>query len=352
MWLENEVFRTDLAAILSCPSIPWERLKGRTVFVTGATGLIGFNLICALLYANQCQRAGIKVLALVRDLAKARRKFLPQLEAREGLQLVQGTVEALPEITEPIDYIVHGASPTDSAYFAQKPVETALTIVRGTCQALELARQKRVRGFVFLSSMEVYGAPQTDAPIYETFPTAVNTMSTRSAYPQAKLLGENLCAAYAGEYRVPAMVLRLAQTFGAGVERDNGRVFAQFARAAVEGVNIVLKTEGASRRSYLYTADAVTALLTVLLAGTGGEAYNAANPQTYCSVLEMAELVAKEVAGHRIGVEVQLAKDGALLYPPSHKLNLQVEKLSALGWQPQVSLLEMYQRMIATWQQG
>lgn len=350
MWLENEIFHADLETIINCAYIPWERLRGKTVFVTGATGLIGYNLVSALLYYSKQRHAGLRVAALVRDAEKAKEKFRSQIEDHCDIQFVEGTVEDLQEIPYAIDYVVHGASPTASAFFARFPVETATTIVEGSRSVLELARRKSVQKLVYLSSMEVYGAPRTDEPISETYPTAVDTMSVRSAYPQAKLMSENLCAGYASEYGVPAVVIRLAQTFGPGVPADDRRVFVQFARAAIVRENIVLFTTGESKRTYLYVADAVTAILTAMLNGKPGEAYNAANPQTYCSILEMAEMVARELTDNTIRVEVKLDKDSALKFPPSHRLNLQVNKLCELGWQPTMALSEMYQRMILAWE--
>lgn len=346
MWTENAILREDLKSIAANRAIPWEKLAGKTVLVTGATGLIGANLISALVYADREKQLGLTVLALVRSREKAEAKFAGQLKDSAALQLLEGGVETLPEISGPVDYIVHAASPTASAYFVQHPVETIRTAVLGTSNMLKLARDKNSEGLVYLSSMEVYGAPKTAEPIRENYPTAVDSMSVRSSYPQAKLMCESLCACYASEYQVPAKVIRLAQTFGVGVKLDDGRVFAQFARAAVNREDIVLQTAGTSERAYLYTADAVAAILTVLLCGEPGQAYNAANPATFCSIVEMADLVAGQIADGGIRVEIRLDPDGASKYSPPHHYNLCADKLMALGWKPTRGLKEMYERMI------
>lgn len=346
MWTETPVFREDLERLAACSFIPWGELKGKTVLITGATGLIGYTLASSLLYYSKVHGVGIQVFALVRDLARAREKFRGQLADQCSLTFVQGSVENLPEIPGNIDYIVHGASPTASTFFVERPVETIMTTVLGTHNVLELARKKQVSGFVYLSSMEVYGAPKTDDPIDEKFPTGVDAMSVRSSYPQAKLLCETLCASYWGEYAVPAKTVRLAQTFGPGIAAEDNRVFAQFARAAKEGNDIILKTTGESKRTYLYTADAASAILTVLLRGETGQAYNAANPDTYCSILEMAHMVAKKLANGKIAVKMQIDKNKIFQFPPPHCFHLQVRKLKGLGWATKVDLLEMYRRML------
>jgi len=347
MWTEASVFREDLERLAACSSIPWEELKGKRVFITGATGLIGYTLASGLLYYSKIQDAGIQVIALVRDLERAKEKFRGQLADGCSLSFVQGSVEKLPEIEGTVDYIVHGASPTASTFFVEKPVETILTAVLGTHHVLELARKKRVKGLVYLSSMEVYGAPKIDTPIDETYPTAVDSMSVRSSYPQAKLLCENLCASYSSEYGVPAKAVRLAQTFGPGVALEDNRVFAQFARAARNKREIALQTAGDTRQTYLYTGDAASAILTVLLRGAPGEAYNAANSDTYCSILEMAQLVARELADGEIHVRTGINDQTISQFPPPHRLHLRADKLRCLGWEPTIALAEMYRRMLA-----
>lgn len=344
MSANEDVLQEDLAAISQSDYIPWNQLRGQTVLVTGGTGLIGSTLIKALCYANTVKKLQLKILALVRNLEKAERMLGHE---NEVLHFFQGTVENLPNINVPVDYIIHGASPTASLFFVQHPVETIQIAVQGTNNLLELAKEKAVKGFVYLSSMEVYGAPQADTLIPESQGCTLNSMVVRSCYPIAKRLCENLCASYAQEYDVPAKVIRLAQTFGPGVLKDDKRVFAEFARDAMEGKNIVLQTSGTSKREYLYTADAVTAILTVLLNGQDGEAYNAGNPDTYCSIVEMAKLIVEQVATSSIQICLpQKGKDENTKFPPSHHLYLDITKIKKIGWRPTKTLKDMYMRLI------
>lgn len=316
--------------------IPWQALRDRTVFITGATGLIGRALTDTLLYG------GARVLALVRDAERARRQ-LGRNAARVGL--LEGSVEQLPAIPGRVDYIIHCACPTGSAFFVTHPVETIDAIVAGTRAALELAREKQVRGMVYLSSMEVYGQVLTRQPLPEDALGRIDLMSARSSYPEGKRLAECLCRAYAEEYRVPVRIARLAQTFGPGVEPEDGRVFAYMARCALRGEDIVLQTDGSKENAYLYTGDAVSAILGLLEKGEAGEVYNVANEDTYCSVREMAEQVAQVIGQGRISVRTGTDSGGGL-YPPAGYLNLSTARLRALGWRPETGLMQMYTRMI------
>lgn len=345
----SSVLMADLQQICFNENIPWEKLRNQTVLITGTTGLIGGTLVRSLLWANQQRHLHITVIALVRNIKKAMEKFSKHGEIDASLLLVEGSVELLPEIPLPVDYVIHGANPTASAYFTQYPIETIHVSIKGTWNLLDFARRKNVKGFLYISSMEVYGSHETDDAIDEQGIAIIDTMSPRSCYPEAKRLCENLCAGYFSECGLPAKVIRLTQTFGPGVAADDNRVFAQFLRAALKRENIVLQTDGSTKRSYLYTADACSAILTVMLKGCSGEAYNAANPATYCSILDMAKMVAEKLTNNQIGVNIQIARQEHSIFPPNRKVNLQVDKLRALSWSPTYGLQEMFERTSKDW---
>lgn len=316
----------------------FDYLHHATVLITGASGLIGQNLIRYIRkQAPTCQ-----IIAVVHNMEKAKKTF----PDADGLTLIEADINAPLFVDGKIDYIIHGASITSSKMFVNAPVETILTSVNGTRHMLELAREKQVRSFLFLSTMEIYGTPQTDGQITEDAVCSIDTMQKRSSYPESKRLCETLCSAYHAQYGVPAKVIRLTQTIGPGIDYNDGRVFAEFARCVIEKRNIVLHTRGETRRCYLSTEDAAAAILTVLLKGENGQAYNAANESTYCSIYEMAEMVARECAGGEIGVEVQLEDEGKFGYAPVLRMNLDTGKLRGLGWKTEVDLTRMFTGLI------
>ena len=246
-----------------------------------------------------------------------------------------------------VDYIIHAASQTSSKAFVNQPVETINTAIKGTAAVLEFARVNKVKSFVYLSSMEVYGSPDNDEKISEEYGTNLDTMKVRSCYPESKRMCENLCVSYFSEYGVPVKIIRLTQTFGEGVEYNDGRVFAEFARCAIEGRDIILKTKGETKRNYLYLDDAVDAVFTVLLKGENGNAYNAANEDTYCSIYDMAKLVSERCAGNKIKVVICEQQDISKFgYAPALKMNLSTEKLKRLGWQAKTNLEDMFHILI------
>lgn len=346
MWTETPVFREDLERLAICSYIPWDRLEGKAVLITGATGLIGYTLTSALLYREQQSDTGMEVIILVRDIQRAKRKFRKQLDENCKLTFIEGAVEDDIHFDGPVDYIIHGASPTASAFFVQHPVETIETIVGGTRSILELAKRKQVSGLIYLSSMEVFGRVLSNDVLSEDDIGYIDLFSPRSSYPEAKRLAETMCCAYASQYQVPVSIARLVQTIGPGVERDDQRVFAYMARCALDKTDIRLATSGNKKNMYLYTADAVGAILLLLLDGERGTAYNVGDPETYCSIKEMGEMVARGPGGGDISVITNTGGPSGL-YPPEGSLDLSIEKLLSLGWRPSRDLQQMFLRLMA-----
>lgn len=338
----NSAYEETIRQIQKSPLL--EAFEHKTVMITGATGLIGSALCFALLEWNHTHDGHIAVLAVARNRAKCEKLFADHFQY--GLKIIEADITQFDAQDMGIHYIIHCANPTSSSDFVRKPVEVVKTAILGTANMLELARCNPIEGFVYLSSMEVYGTPHTDETITETHPSDLDALQVRNSYPESKRMCENLCADYASEYQVPAKIVRLTQTFGPGVTYQDGRIFAEFARCVIEQRDIILRTKGETKRCYLYTGDAVTAILSVLLKGENGQAYNAANEETYCSIYEMAQMVS-EIADPPIHVRIQEEDIQKYGYAPVFRMNLSAEKLKKLGWQANTSLTDMYRNMIA-----
>lgn len=322
-----------------------EPLRGASVLVTGATGLIGTLVVCSLMRASQALSLGCRVIAAGRNAERLEDAFgAPDGEA---LAFCVGDVADGLVVDGNVDYIIHGASPTSSKFFVSHPVDTINAAIDGTRNILDLAIEKNVKSMVYLSSLEVYGEI-FDHPglVSESEFGSIDPMTVRSSYSEGKRLCECLCAAYASQYNVPVKVARLSQTFGAGVRYDDGRVFAEFARCALEERPITLHTQGRTTRTYCYTADAVCALLFLLLRGQNGEAYNVSNEETAISIRDMAQLVSETLSATNVPVVVDVPDDlESYGYNPEMVIKLDCSKLRALGWAPKTGLAEMFVRM-------
>ena len=282
---------------------------------------------------------------MARNQEKAEKIFK---DYKEYVCVVFGNVRNKIVVDENIDYIIHGASITGSKEFVDFPVETIYTGIDGTKNVLEFAKEKKIKGMVYLSSLEVYGITDPDKKsIQEHEYGYIEQMLPRSSYSEGKRMAECLCVAYGHEYGIPVKVARLAQTFGPGVSYADNRVFAQFARCAIEENDIVLKTKGETYRNYCYVRDAITGIFCVLTHGKINEAYNIANKKTGISICDMAHMVSEKIAKNKIKVVFDLGDDLAKLgYGPTIKIALDTSKLENLGWKAEIELEEAFERMI------
>ena len=244
------------------------------------------------------------------------------------------------------DYIVHTANSTTSKYFMTNPVEVIESIYTGTKQVLNYALKHKVKGIVYLSSMEVFGEVHTEARLSEEQLGYLDIQNIRSCYSESKRLAELLCKSYAEEYGLPVCVARLAQTFGAGIPKSENRVFAQFARSSVMGRNIVLHTNGQSMGNYCYTTDVIKALILLLKEGKKGEAYTVVNEETTRTIKEVAQMVAENFSDGCSKVIFDIPENNRYGYAPATKMKLSSKKLRELDWKPEFSLKEMFERMI------
>lgn len=324
----------------------------KTYFITGATGYIGSALIQFLLKDGQTagDNSETHIIAPIRDLNKASLMFPVGVEFLQADLCDKRCIEQLLEAERSVDYIIHCASITASAEMITHPVEVIESIVNTTQNILEFARQCQIKSMVYLSSMEVYGNIDCSnghrVTEDEVSRGEVELLSSRSCYPLGKRMAENICYSYFKEYGVPVKIARLAQTFGEGVLPSDKRVFAQFAKAATEGSDIVLHTEGHSMGNYCGIHDSISGIMTILEIGVSGEAYNVVNEANTMTIRQMAELVADKIAGGKIKVVYDIPEDNQYGYAADTALRLSGEKLMSLGWKPREDLENMYYQLI------
>ena len=325
----NKILTEDVQNIIK--EFDMSVFDNKSVLITGATGLIGSLCVRSLLSSG----FNTKVLALVRNEEKARNMFADNKNLIYIVQDINNPIST----DENVDYIIHTASVTASKDFVEKPVETILTSINGAKNILNLAKEKKSLGVVYLSSLEIYGVPEKE-DVSENDYGYIDLLNPRGSYPESKRLVENLCISYGSEYNIPVKIARLTQTFGAGISKNDNRVFAQFAKSVVDKKDIVLHTKGATKRCYCYTTDAVTAIFTILTKGEN-TAYNVANKNTYITIYDMAQSLANEHT--KVVFEIDNKNRG---YNPEVKISMNTEKLEHLGWSAKVPLKEMFERLI------
>lgn len=324
-----------------------EELDGSSIFVTGATGLIGSIIGRAILYYNKHFSGNIKLICCIRNIEKAKKIYNEYL-GMDNFEFCVCNIDNGINYTGKVDYIVHCANTTSSQAYVNEPVETIITIVDGTRNMLEFAREKNVKKFVYMSSMESYGAPfDISKKTVETDSGYLNPMCVRSSYSEGKRLAECLCASYYSEYGVKTVVARSAQVFGAGVNINDKRVFMQLAFAVINKTNFVMHSDGSSYGNYCYTTDALKAIMVLLYKGECGQAYNIVNEENTMTIRQMAEMVSSEISENGFKIIYDIP-ESELLYGYGQKviMKLSSEKLNKLGWNATVPLKDMYRKLI------
>lgn len=330
-------------------SIP-KTFYGTSIFITGATGLIGSLIVKGLITCNKKNNANITVLAFVRNKSKAKEVFTDFLDS--NLQFVLGDVTSPIKCDSKIDYIIHGASQTASKEMVTYPVETTKTSVLGTFNIFDFAKEKNVKACLFLSSMEAFGICNNDTSrLSEQDLGSIDLTNVRSCYSESKRMCELLSACYSSEYKIKFLNARLSQVFGAGLPKTENRVFAQFVRSALADQDIILHTDGTSWGNYCYTTDVISALFTILEKGQAGETYTVVNEESSMMIKEMANLIIR-LSGSSSKLVFDIPESNVFGYAPKTVMKLSSSKLQSLGWSAKISLEEMFNRLITSMQES
>lgn len=324
--------------------IPLSELNGRTVLITGATGMICSCLVDFLLCWN-AHGGNIKIIVSSRKKDRLQRRFGKETPL---FQMVEWDAKEALQIDILADYIVHGASNADPINFAERPVDTLLANVLGTYELLEYGQRCGMKRLLYISSGEMYGQPDPAmSDFVETYCGPVNYLSSRSCYPAGKRASESLCQSYISQYGLDAVIVRPCHIFGPTMLQQDSRAVSEFFRNAVSGKNIVLKSAGLLERSHCYVVDAAAAILFVLLKGDRGGAYNIADPNYQMTIRSFAEAVAK--AGRTRVVYEKPNEIETAGYSAVRRAVLDAAKLQALGWRPydkEMSKIEMTVRIL------
>ena len=314
------------------------RLKGARVLVTGVTGMIGSCMADALTVLNARQNLGMTLLGASRNPGRSAGRF-------PGVHLVAADLAAPDAQLPEADLIVHAASNAHPAAFSADPVGTMLGNIQGTHTLLEQLRRAGRGRLLFTSTGEIYGEnPAITDGFSESDFGKVDSMNPRACYPEGKRASETLCASYARQYGVDAVVARLSYVYGPTLSDANTRADAQFLRKALSGQDIVLKSTGAQVRSYTYVTDAIAGLLTIALRGETGEAYNVASRMGTVSIREYAETLAR-LAGVNVVFDLPSEQERAGFSAVTRAVQ-KPDKLEALGWKPCVSFEEGLRRTL------
>ena len=306
-------------------NLPYDKWRDGSIAVTGGSGLVGSYLLRALRRISDRHGLHLHLIVLCRNADSARR-VLSDIE-----DLEYRPYDARLPLNAPIaaNCIVHAASNAHPLAFSADPVGTMQANLLGTMNLLENLRSCGGR-LLMISTGETYGENPALSEFRETDFGKIDAMSARACYPESKRAAETLCAAYAAQYGADALCARLCYVYGPTITDRNSRADAQFLRKALSGEDIVLKSAGTQVRTYCYVADAVSALITLLLKGETAQAYNVANPQSIVSIRRYAQTLA-DLA--QVNLRFDLPPEAERVgYSTVTRSVLNSEKLASLGW--------------------
>jgi UDP-glucuronate decarboxylase len=342
------VWAEDVAEVVSRRSA-WDELAGARVVVTGAGGFLGGYVVRTLLTLNHkgVLPKPVQVVAMVRDAARARTRLSDVLDD-PALEILEWDLNSLavPTLGD-TNYVVHAASQASPRFYAVDPVGTILPNTVGTASLLATLDPRHARGFLFVSSSEVYGSVAREGSIAEDDYGVVDPTQVRSCYAESKRAGETLCVAWSHQYGIPCKIVRPFHTYGPGLLPDDGRVFSDFAFNMVRSEDIIMRSDGSARRAYCYASDAVSGFFSVLLDGEPGAAYNVANADAELSVLELAEMLVALYPERGLRVVRENLEAGSTYTASTfQRLVPSVDRLEGLGWKAKVGPQEGFRRMI------
>lgn len=334
---ENEQYMEDVRTVTKL-DLPWEKLQDRSVLISGATGLIGSFLVDVLMKCKAENQTNCKIYALGRSEAKAKERF-EYCWNDGGFKFIPYDINKplLAEDIESVDYILHLASNTHPVAYATDPIGTITTNIIGLQNMLNFALEHNTQRVAFASSNEIYGENRGDVEKFdEEYCGYIDCNTLRAGYPESKRCGEALCQAYIKQKNMDIVIPRLTRSYGPTLLKSDTKALSQFLHKGVAGEDIVLKSAGTQYFSYTYVADAVSGLLTVLLKGECGEAYNISDEESDIQLKDLAAIIA-EYAGKRVIFEIPDAVE-ALGYSKATKARLDNAKLQALGWKAQYTI--------------
>ncbi len=344
------VIKDDIKDVISALGADVNRLSGKTVLITGPSGLLGSYLVDTIAELNDRKilEYPCRVIGLSRSPVTPLSRLGHLLGRTDMNFIVHDVAQPLP-LKEKIDFIIHAAGRSAPAIFQADPLGTIDVNIGGIRWLLDYAKDSNVESVLYMSSGEIYGNPPPEfIPTSETYAGNVSPLSPRACYIESKRLAETLCLVYWEQFGVPAKIARPFIVYGPGLLVEDRRVMADFMRLGIEGKPITMLTSGEDTRSYCYIADASVVFWKILFSNYNGEPFNVASDMEEVSIKELAELIHRICGIHApVGVPKIQNKDIAFLSASPHRVKPDISKIrERFAFNPRIGLAEGMRRTI------
>jgi dTDP-glucose 4,6-dehydratase len=304
--------RADLEHILLHTEPLWRELAGARLFITGGTGFFGHWLLETLAYARQRLNLSLHATLLTRA-PQVFAQSMPHLAADAMFDWCVGDVRRFAFPVGEFSHLAHMGGTSSS----RNPGEMLDVILEGSRHILRFAAACRCRRFLLISSGAVYGAQPPECPrLSEDFPCAPDPMRPDSAYGEGKRVAELLSTLAAKEHGFAAIIARCFAFLGPHLPLDAHYAAGNFLRDALNGGPVRVKSDGRPLRSYLYMADLMVWLLTLLVRGESCRPYNVGSDEAL-SLAALAECIRDTLApGVPVRIEGAMSRGSAPRYIP------------------------------------
>lgn len=325
--LESKKYVDDLTKAIQ--NIDLSPFANKSFFITGGLGLISSTIVDVLLIYGKTG----KIYVGARDYN--------QFKKRYGLfnnvyYIPYNALEKI-QLEKQINYIIHGAGVASPELYTSNPVETILSNFDGVHSLLKFAKNRSVERLLYISSSEVYGEKSIQGPFKENSYGRIDIDNIRTSYAVAKCASEMLCRSYNIEFGVDTLIVRPGHIYGPSAKKNDKRVSSNFAYHAAKGEKLIMKSAGIQKRSYCYSIDCAIQILTVLIKGKSGQAYNIGHDEVI-TIKEMAEILAK--AGNTDLIIEKASEEEKKCFNPMNNSALDNSKVKALGYKDIFSVEE------------
>jgi len=347
---ESRIIQEDITQLAKNLKSYHKHFENSTFLVTGAGGFLGNYITLLLRHMNQHHLHNKKLKAILLDNFIT--GYEQQIISDDHIVFRRQNVIEPVKLDEKVDYIIHAAGIASPVYYTKYPIETMDVGTIGTRNMLELAREKKVKSFLFFRASEVYGDPDSrHVPTREEYRGNVAVIGPRACYDESKRYGETMCSAFWNVYETPVKMVRPFNVYGPGIRPDDYRVLPNFIEHALRKQPLPIHGDGRNTRSFCYINDGVEALFRVLFSEANGEAFNLGNPEPEISIQELAHYVQKAMP---YPVEIVNIDPPHAVYAKSDPKRRcpDITKLSTVtGYKPRYGLEEGLKRTIAWFQE-
>jgi nucleoside-diphosphate-sugar epimerase len=337
----------DLEHIYQNTQDVWESFRGKSIFLTGGTGFFGKWLLESFIYLNEKLDLNAKITTLTRNPESFLNDFPFYNDYRNTICFVKGDILSYDfNLEEKFQFIIHAATAASESLNNSNPLLMMDTITIGTRRVLEFALRNPIEGFLFVSSGAIYGKqPWNVSHVKESDCFKIDINSAKSAYAEGKRIAELYCSTYFEQQKLPIKIARCFAFVGPYLPLDTHFAIGNFINNALLNEDIIIKGDGKALRSYLYSADLMIWLWTIIIKGKNNTPYNVGSDNPI-ELKELALMIASELKGN-MKVEIQ----NAILSKIEDRYIPDVEKSKSLNLIQKISLYDSIMRTLKFYKQ-